>query len=204
MLNKGIDISHFQSEASIDWTKVKADGIDFVYVKCTQGLRFVDPLCSSHASNARGHGVKIGYYHFAEPDVSAFDEANFFHAQLLKLPKADIMPVLDIEENKSHLDSAQIESWISTFVSRMMELGHEIMIYSYQPYLDQYLPTTHQFGTLPLWLAQYRNVASPSLPKGWATASLWQYANNGKLEGISVPVDMNKALDQKFALTQTI
>lgn len=198
MLTKGIDISHY--DPNCDWNKIKADGVDFVYIKCTQGLHFSDPLCLGHATKAKSVGIKVGYYHFAEITDDAVQEAKFFLGKLATLPQSDLLPVLDIETNKIGLDATHVEAWIHSFLDTIKQYGKTTMIYSYTPFLDQYLPHTHQFGIVPLWIAQYRNISSPLLPHGWNTAALWQYTNQGHVNGISVPVDMNKPITQSFVI----
>jgi len=199
MLNKGIDISHY--DPKVDWVKAKEQGIDFVYIKATQGTTFVDPLCSTHASNAIPQGLKVGYYHFANCESDASAQAKFFCAQLARLPKYSLMPVLDLETNKANLTSFQIANWITAFLTEMAHEGHKVMLYSYQPFLDQFLTHGHGFGILPLWLAQYRNVEKPILPNGWTSCALWQYTNQGHVDGVAAQtVDMNKPFDNSFVV----
>lgn len=195
MVTKLIDLSHWNQKC--DWDKIKADKVDGVYIKCTQGISFSDPMCLDHSTKAKAHGIPLGYYHFATltDDVNA--EVKFFNSRLYTLPKADLMPVLDIEENKAGYTPSQVESWIKTF---MDSLGKESMIYSYTDFLNTNLPPTHQFGQHKLFIAQYRNVKSPLLPHGFATADLWQYTNLGKINGIDGTVDLSKPITQNFVL----
>lgn len=200
----GIDVSHHQG--AIDWTKLKASSdpatgpIEFVYIKATEGVGYIDPMTQTYAQGAHAAGFKIGYYHFAtlnDPNASAdaAAEAKYFDSQLKLLPAAALMPVLDIETNKSNLSPQLVQQWISSFMQTMQQLGHaQMMLYSYTPFLDQNLPANHPFGTLPLWLAQYRNVVQPTLPKGWNQYTVWQYSNAGKFNGIPAAVDLNKAV----------
>lgn len=39
---RGIDVSHYQK--NIDWEKVANSGVDFVYIKATEGATYVDPM----------------------------------------------------------------------------------------------------------------------------------------------------------------
>lgn len=195
MITKGIDISHFQSEAQINWKAVRDGGIDFVYIKCTQGSGFSDPLCQQHSAGAKLQLIAVGYYHFADVTKDPVQQANFFKSNLAKLSPYDLLPVLDIETNSTNLNPSQIESWTKHFIEAM---GMPIMLYSYQPFLDENLPSTHSFGSIPLWLAQYRDIKSPFLPHGWSNCSLWQYTNQGKIAGIAIPVDCNKPLTMDF------
>lgn len=201
-MNKIIDVSHFQTESSIDWDKSKLGGVDGVYIKSCQGNGFVDPMALLHANSAKEHSLPIGFYFFADTTNNASNEASFFNIQLSKLPKYDFMPVLDIEDNKGGLTGGQIETWIDTFINEIKVLGHDIMLYSYQPFLDQYLPKSHQLGRLPLWLAQYRDVSAPFPPIGWNKVSLWQYTNKAIINGISVPVDCSKVLAEDFVINK--
>ena len=43
---EGIDVSSYQSR--VEWNKVKADNINFVFVKATGGETYVDPLFKQH------------------------------------------------------------------------------------------------------------------------------------------------------------
>lgn len=196
----GIDVSHHNG--TINWTKVKSSvpPVSFVYIKATQGIGYKDPANIVNANGAKAAGIKIGYYHFASlnntADIAkdATNEANWFNATMKTLPASDLLPVLDIETNEKQLNTQQVQLWISTFLNRMKELGHmNMMLYSYKPFFDDNLPANHPFGSIPLWLAQYRNVAAPSLPHGWTNYTVWQYSAKEKVSGINADCDMNKA-----------
>ena len=195
----GIDISHHNG--TINWAKVKlaSPAVSFVYIKATQGVGYKDPNNATYATGATNAGIKIGYYHFASLnnnlniEKDATDEANWFDAVIKTLPPSQLMPVLDIETNEKNLTTQQVKTWIATFLSQMNLLGHKnIMIYSYKPFFDENLPANHPFGSLPLWLAQYRNVAAPSLPQNWSKYTVWQYSAKGKVDGINSDCDMNR------------
>jgi lysozyme len=200
----GIDISHWQGNP--DFSKVKAEELSFVYIKSTDGIKFMDATAISHGTNAKAAGLKVGYYHFAEMNdpgvmVDAKAEATAFAAALDKFPAYDILPVLDIETNKSNLSPELVREWIQCFIDTMKDLGHNIMIYSYTPFFNQYLPKDHTFGMIPLWLAQYANEDQPTLPHGWDHYTVWQYSNQGTVDGVVGFVDVNKALDSLFDLS---
>ena len=194
-LKKLIDVSHYQQISS--WDSVVAAGVDGVYIKCTQGSGFVDPMCANHSSNAKANNINWGADHFAASEADATQEANFFKSQIAKLGDYQLLPVLDIETNKSDLTPAQMEAWIQAFITTF---GDPIMLYSYQPFLDSNLPYGHPFGSLPLWQASYRNVTSPLPPKGWTGCDLWQFSNQSKIDGIVGLVDENKPFTDKFIL----
>jgi lysozyme len=206
MIN-GIDVSH--NNGNIDWKKVKTNplAITFAFIKATQGVGYTDPKCKVNAQAASQAGIRFGYYHFsslnkpAAVESDATDEANYFDQVLKTMPQGNLPPVLDIETNDKGLTTQQVQLWISTFMNRMKILGYPlVIIYSYKPFFDTNLPANHPFGSIPLWLAQYRNVAAPSLPRGWSKYLIWQYSAKEKVTGISTDCDINKADDSLLSL----
>jgi len=191
----GVDVSHWQPK--IDWVKVKKSGISFAYMKVSEGVNLIARDAKKQATGAKAVGLPIGYYHFAslnDPNVvaDADREAKFFSSLMKDLPKADLMPVLDLEVNKSNLSPALVQRWISEFLVEMASQGHDkVMLYSYTPFLDENLPNNHIFGNIPLWIAQYRNVEYPKMPKGWTSYTMWQYTQSGEVAGIG-KCDVNK------------
>jgi len=83
----GIDVSHYQ--ANVDFNSVKAKGVEFVYIKATEGTSefpismsdpkqltngpqaYKDPTFSSKYSAATSAGLIRGAYHFAQPGSSS-------------------------------------------------------------------------------------------------------------------------------------
>jgi GH25 family lysozyme M1 (1,4-beta-N-acetylmuramidase) len=59
---KGIDISAYQP--NVDFEKVKAAGIEVVYIKATEGTSYINPYLKKHAAAAKAAGLKVGFYHF--------------------------------------------------------------------------------------------------------------------------------------------
>lgn len=71
---KGVDVASFQS-----WT-YSLDGLDFVFVKATQGTNYVNPKMPQQATRARDAGLVVGFYHFlVRGDISA--QAAYFIAK---------------------------------------------------------------------------------------------------------------------------
>ncbi len=203
----GIDVSHHNG--TINWMKVKQaePAISFAYLKATQGVGYKDPAVTTNANGVKAAGIRFGYYHFASlnnlSDIAkdATNEAEWFDATIKTLPAPSLIPVLDIETNEKQLNTQQVQLWINSFLKRMNELGYQnMLLYSYKPFFDDNLPANHPFGTIPLWLAQYRNVAAPSIPHGWTNYTVWQYTAKGKVNGINGDCDMNKALPEFLEL----
>ncbi|MFB9545005.1 GH25 family lysozyme, partial [Micromonospora sagamiensis] len=65
----GVDVSNWQG--SINWTSVRNSGIQFAYIKATEGTSYKDPRFNTNYTNAYYAGVIRGAYHFARPNISS-------------------------------------------------------------------------------------------------------------------------------------
>ncbi|WKL00296.1 GH25 family lysozyme [Paenibacillus amylolyticus] len=59
---QGIDVSRYQG--NIDWAKVKASGMTFVFIKATEGQTYTDPNYQKNVTSALAAGMLVGTYHF--------------------------------------------------------------------------------------------------------------------------------------------
>lgn len=193
-MKNGIDVSYAQGH--IDWPEIRTD---FAYLKCNEGVNFKDKMVDTNSVGAHKAGIPFGYYHFVtlnKMDVvaDAQSEAADFLNTLDLLPRATLMPVLDIEsENKLQISPNNVELWIQVFRDELLKAGFKMMLYSYTPWLNTNLPQDHTLGDLPLWIAQYTQHPMPVLPFGWKEFAVWQYSCKGQLMGIKGDVDLNRA-----------
>jgi len=190
---KGIDVSTYQT--NINWSNVKGSGIDFVYIKSSEGMGLGrQSIANKRASDASDAGLLIGYYHFALPSKhSAIDEANYFDYILKRLPKYDLVPALDFEDDafKNSPNSVKVK-WAEDFILQMKKLGRETMLYVGAYYFD---PSQSKIITnSKLWLAQYYNGQQPkALPNGFKNFTVWQNTDKGQVNGIPGNVDSSIA-----------
>ena len=194
---KGIDVSNHQDR--IDWSRVKADGIAFAYVKASEGQTFVDPKYDAHVAGAKSVGIRTGAYHFARPDTDASDpeqdaraEADFFLS--LAAPRSgDLLPALDLET--AGLPVAQMVAWTKAWLDRVRKvIGVRPLVYTY-PYFWEQLGGTTAFRNYPLWIANY-GVSEPALPGSWRRYWIWQYSASGTVDGIPGRTDLNRLADE--------
>lgn len=59
---EGVDVSDWQGY--IDYSQVRASGIEVVYIKASQGSNIKDPYFDINYENAKANGLKVGFYHF--------------------------------------------------------------------------------------------------------------------------------------------
>jgi lysozyme len=92
----GIDVSKYQGD--IDWTAVRASGVQFAWIKATEGGDRVDEKFAQNWAAAKAAGVPRGAYHFAYWCRSGEDQAAWFTQNVPNDPDA-LPPVLDVEWN---------------------------------------------------------------------------------------------------------
>jgi hypothetical protein len=66
-----------QDWASYQSSRPSTKGLDFVFVKATEGTGYVNPRMISQASHARAAGCVVGFYHFLRPG-NIRGQARFF------------------------------------------------------------------------------------------------------------------------------
>ncbi|UVI32990.1 glycoside hydrolase family 25 protein [Paenibacillus spongiae] len=192
---KGIDVSHW--EGDIDWSKVRSEEVQFAYIKASENTTSIDPNFSKNIEEAKKAGLLVGAYHFARPEkYSAEDEAKHF-VKLLKSNPTDLMPVLDLESPKdpNKISVSDLVQWVRTFVDYVKkETGRQVMLYTGNWFIDLYQQFQYDLSDLPIWIANYGNISAPPDGGGWTQWTVWQYTENGKVDGIDDNVDLNAAV----------
>lgn len=169
----GIDVSHYQQ--GINWGAVRASGVEFAYVKATEGSGYTDGAFRMHTAGARLAGIKVGAYHFGHPDSSAALQAEFFHTVAGDL---DLPPVLDIESTFGQ-SPPTVTAWSRAFLVAADSLfARPCWLYSDGSFVRANLGSQQLAA---YWYARYGPVMDP--PPGW-TPSIWQYADHGVVPGI--------------------
>ncbi|QRV88209.1 lysozyme [Ceratobasidium sp. AG-Ba] len=180
---QGIDVSGYQP--GIDWNAVKANGIEFAYVKATQGTTYTSPEFANQYNGAYNVGIIRGAYHFAEPaSSSGADQANYFlqnggswSNDGKTLPGALDLEGLDGVE--CGLSGAPMVNWIKEFVDTYYAATTRYpVIYTRTNWWIDCTGNSDAFGAnSPLWIARYGDVVG-DLPAGWSTWTIWQYSNS--------------------------
>lgn len=194
----GIDVSHHQG--AINWSTVRSSGIQFAFIKATEGTSYTDPRFGYNYVNAYYAGVIRGAYHFALPDRSSGAyQANFladnggaWSADGRTLPAA-----LDLEGNPygSYCygrSQASMRNWVQSFLNQYRaRTGRHAVIYTTTSWWTTCTGNwSGPWDTSPLWIARWASSPGP-LPNGAPFWSFWQYTSTGSVPGISGNVDRN-------------
>jgi lysozyme len=185
---RGIDISHYQG--AIDWSKVKTDGLSFVYVKATEGADGVDDDFAANWAGAKGAGLARGAYHFYNFCKTGSEQA----AQFIKTVPADadaLPATIDLEESadcKTRPSKAAFRKDLAAFVSKVQAAyGHRPILYLNYTIYNLYFKG--EDDAYKLWITDVKN-AAPEMPDN-APWTMWQYGWHGTVAGIPVEVDLD-------------
>lgn len=199
--SKGIDVSHYQP--NVNWNAVKAGGVEFAYIKATEGTNYIDPKFGSHYTGATQAGIIRGAYHFARPGTSSgAAQANYFLAHGGRWTADDItLPgALDLEGGCSGLSQGAMVAWIRDFSNTYKQRTFRYpVIYTTTSWWKQCTGNNPSFGNdNPLWIASW-GLAPGERPAGWGFHSFWQYADHGPQPGDQDVWNGDSAGLQRFA-----
>lgn len=197
---QGIDVSHWQG--AINWTSVRNAGIQFAWIKATEGTSFKDSRFNTNYPAAYHAGVIRGAYHFARPNASnGATQANFFASNggAWSRDNLTLPGVLDIEHNPSGamcygLSTTQMRNWINDFYTTYKaRTTRDVVIYTTASWWNTCTGNwTGMAAKTPLWIAHWTSNHSPTIPNGFPTWTVWQYTSTGRVAGVSGNVDRNK------------
>lgn len=197
----GIDVS--EHNKTVDFNKVKADGIDFVYVrvgytgytKKKLSLNY-DHYYQENITNALAAGLRVGVYWYSQAlNVDeALQEANML---LNVIGSYNItMPVVydyefagvgeDGRLDSANLSKAQMTANSLAFLNRVSQMGYTPCLYANYSFLNNRVYASQISSIAKIWLAHYNT--STDYPGNY---EYWQYTSDGRVNGISGRVDMN-------------
>ena len=196
---EGIDISSWQK--NVNFSSVKKSGIDIVYIKSSEGTRYIDPYFESNYKNAKSNGLKVGFYHYvtARNVTQAKEQANFF-ARVISGKEIDCKLAMDFE-NFGNLYVSQINEISKVFLETLESVTKTSPIIYSNAYSAREIFSS-SLNKYPLWVANY-GVSKPGSNGKWSSWVGWQYTSTGRVNGIAGNVDRNKFTDGVFLNNST-
>ena len=206
-ITTGIDVSEFQG--NIDWKAVADSGIDFAMIRVGyRGMKngeIKEDACAKYnLQEASKNGLKIGAYFFstAVTEEEAKEEAEWTKNLLSGYPVT--YPVAYNCEGFQNPSSRQFELSVEertkladAFLKSIEEGSYTGMFYAAKNELDDNNLWTADDLSLNyrIGVAQYSDQTWPEKTKSDYTGDhvMWQYTNQGKLDGIKGAVDFNVA-----------
>lgn len=189
----GIDVSYAQG--TIDWKKVKANGVKFVFVRVgycyNNGVLKEDTHFKANIQGALSEGLDVGVYLFsyALTSSAAAVAANAV-IEAIAPYKLTYPVVFDIEDSSavtySKMTRGENTAIVNSFLSVIQDKGYMGMVYASKAFLTDNL----NMSSIPyeIWVAQWASKCTYAGDVG-----VWQYSETGKVNGINGNVDMNIA-----------
>jgi GH25 family lysozyme M1 (1,4-beta-N-acetylmuramidase) len=76
----GIDVSKWNDD--IDWPTVAASGIEYAFVRVSDGTTHFDPRFDENWAESRAAGIHTGVYQFFRPNQDEIAQANLLLSQM--------------------------------------------------------------------------------------------------------------------------
>ena len=185
-----LDISCWQGR--INWDKVKASGkIDGVMLRALGykgGKPYVDPTFERNYAACAARGIPVGVYFWLGSTVAGGMANTTAMLRSVLEGKTFQLPIaIDVEDPKlKALTPAELSVLVRLYAAEIEHWGLYAMVYTYSNFADTALDMD-VLAAYDLWLADYRG-KRPTRPHG-----MWQYTSEGRISGVSGPVDLSHA-----------
>ena len=185
---KGIDVSRHQG--NIDWSKVKAAGIEFAIIRIGYGMyeNQKDAQFENNYKGATNNGIPVGVYlySYAKSVAEAEREADVC-LKWLANRKLQLPVYFDIEDDSQKgLGKSTLDAMCRVFCNKIEKAGYWAGIYANKYWLTSLISGTELGKRYTVWVAQYANTCTYN-----GNYAIWQYTSDGKVNGIGGRVDMN-------------
>ena len=199
----GIDVSKWQK--TIDWNKVKEDGVEFVIIRLgyraqATGTLTLDERFDENIQGAHDAGLKIGVYFYTQAitTAEAKAEAQFCVQKLQNYAGYLSFPVMyDIENTstdrmgKAKVTTAQRTAFCKAFCDEAIANGYKSGVYASLSYFQDNLKPETFSSEYHNWLARYATAYNYNGKQYNGSYEMWQYTSTGKVNGISGNVDLD-------------
>ena len=192
----GVDVSFYQG--NINWTAVKADGVDFAFIRLgyrgsKNGVLYEDAYFKNNITGALNAGMMVGVYVTSQAisEDEAVEEAKFA-LERIKDYQVSLPVVIDYEydANKTgRLYTAKLSKDTTTqicnaFSNEIQAAGYQTAVYANKNMLEQGMVAAGL--NTQVWLAHYTTESDYA-----GNYKYWQYTNKGTVSGITGQVDMD-------------
>ena len=179
----GIDISHWQG--TIDFKKIKENGVEFAYIRVGRGNGIgkeyiLDDKFKEYIKGFNKENIPVGvyFYSYANSEEDAIKEAKWVLKQI-KNYEVDLEIVFDWENwsdfQEYDLSFYRLSKAADAFIKTVEKAGYKGMNYSSKYYLENIWFKSNS----PIWLAHYTEQTNYE-----GEYKVWQLCNDGKVEGI--------------------
>lgn len=177
---EGVDLYGLYNKVT-DWNAVRAAGIEFAWIKLSDGNTNRDDY--GYVAAGRSVGIVMGGYHYAQPG-DPIAQANRLIDRCSAYGALDLAPALDLED--PFVPGAAAIDFSIRFLNHVAARGHVPCLYANNSMLNGVLgPVRAAVPGLKVWGARYG--ANLTVPH-----DVHQYTSTGRVSGITGDVDRNR------------
>lgn len=188
-----IDVS--EHNGTINWEKVKTK-IGGAILRCGYGDDIKsqdDKQFTRNLTECERLGILHGVYLYSYATSDAQAKSELAHIlRLIKGHKFDLPIFIDVEENGTQSYAARA---CKIVCDGLIAAGYKAGVYASLSWWNGCLKTVTAY---PRWIAQWATMCTYS-----GTYIMWQYSENGRLDGIPGAVDMNYYYEKAAAKPET-
>lgn len=206
-IKKGIDVS--RHNGSINWSAVKADGIDFAFIRIgfrgygSTGSLNMDDKYLTNIKQAKNAGIKVGVYIFSQAisNAEAAQEAKYVLDHLGGY-SLDLPIVMDYEfastgegeigrlrdaVTSGKINRNSMTEICNTFCSTVRNAGYQAALYGNKYMFSTYIYADRiSSNNNKIWLANYTNKTDYA-----GAYTFWQCSSKEHVNGIAGNVDLD-------------
>lgn len=187
---KGIDVSGAQG--SIEWEKVKKDGVEFAILKLGNiydtDANYKDSKFDTNYKKCKELGIKVGAYIYNYCNtLDNLKKGLKWAFEKLAGKELDMPFYLDMEDKTIAVETVDsLTNQCNEFAKLVKEKGYRAGVYANVNWLKNELNPSKFDKNLSVWVAQYYKECQYE-----GKYDIWQYTSSGKVNGISGNCDMN-------------
>lgn len=164
MITFGLDLSHHQA-ASLDLAQCRREGVEFVFIKSSEGSGFVDPAFTANLNKARAAGLLVAAYHYVRSNATAAAQV----ANVARVVPKDVPVIPDVEANSGGV------ALVRDIVTRLQAAGYTVPLTYLPRWYWQQIGSPSLAGLPSLWSSRYPDNVVGSILDEYADvpASYW-------------------------------
>jgi lysozyme len=140
----GIDVSHHQG-GSLNFVALRRAGIDFCFIKATEGAGFKDSKFGTNLKRARDAGMLVAAYHYLRNTTSAAAQVS----NVVSVVPKDISVIPDVEEGSGNI------ALVREFVVGLRNAGYYVPLLYLPRWYWQRIGSPDLTGLPSLWSSRY-------------------------------------------------
>ncbi|QFU87890.1 glycoside hydrolase family 25 protein [Amycolatopsis sp. YIM 10] len=198
----GLDIAHHQG-GNPNLHQARAEGVEFVICKATEGSGFVDPRFDENIARAHKAGLLVGAYHYQRAGISAAAQVD----NVRRTVPAGMPVIPDVEGNSGNVALTR------EIVDRLRAAGYPVPLLYLPRWYWLQIGKPKLAGLPPLWSSRYPDNAQGTIAEEYADVpahywdgfgglgvALLQFSSSGRVAGYA-PLDLNafRGTRQEFA-----